>query len=521
MSLADIADIQVTTESARVARAGFGVPLILSPRPTWVERIRSYEDLAGMVTDGFTSSTPEYKAAAKMFAQEPSPSIVKIGRCANKPTQRWAITPVAANGATYRFWVNDVLVEYVAGTMIDLPYTAQSANFHAGRTVTGGTSGAKGIILTDTDGGTTGTLRLVGVRGTFQNGEALAEDGSGPGAATAGTPAAVTGVNATVAEIVNGLRSKLDGVITDATPDLDMVGSDQTTYLRVLSNTAGGWFGIRVEDVSKLGIAQDHADPGVQDDLDAIANESKDWYGLIHLFNSKACVDKVAEWVEANGPKIFVAATQDSAVITTASSGTDDVGESLAGHGYARTAAIYHPDNGAFADAAWAGACLPLDPGSETWMFKNLAGVTAFEMTTSQRSNARAKYVNYYEKVGINSFTAGGGIVSANEFVDVIRFRDWLEARLGEDWLALLLSVPKVPYTREGGVMVEGLVRNRLRIGVEVGGLAADPEPSVTVPEVKDVAPELKEVRNFGPVKFTADLAGAIHKLTLRGVLNF
>lgn len=57
----------------------------------------------------------------------------------------------------------------------DLAYDAQTVNFTVGRTVKGETSGAKGVIVADADGGATGTLTLKRVQGTFFDNEPLVE----------------------------------------------------------------------------------------------------------------------------------------------------------------------------------------------------------------------------------------------------------------------------------------------------------------------------------------------------------
>ncbi len=54
-----------------------------------------------------------------------------------------------------------------------LAYDAQSGQFEAAEVVTGGTSGATAVIVSDVDGGTTGTLTLSGVVGTFVDNEVL------------------------------------------------------------------------------------------------------------------------------------------------------------------------------------------------------------------------------------------------------------------------------------------------------------------------------------------------------------
>jgi hypothetical protein len=60
-----------------------------------------------------------------------------------------------------------------------LAYDAQSGNFTVGLTVTGGTSGATGVIVNDADAGTTGALTLRDVSGDFQNNETITDSGSG------------------------------------------------------------------------------------------------------------------------------------------------------------------------------------------------------------------------------------------------------------------------------------------------------------------------------------------------------
>lgn len=60
-----------------------------------------------------------------------------------------------------------------------LAYDNQSGNFTEGLVVEGGTSGAVGILLDDTDGGSDGTMLLLNPRGIFANNEALADSSTG------------------------------------------------------------------------------------------------------------------------------------------------------------------------------------------------------------------------------------------------------------------------------------------------------------------------------------------------------
>lgn len=88
---------------------------------------------------------------------------------------------------------------------ISIPYATQTGNFTVGLTVTGGTSGATGVISTDNDAGTTGTLMLSNVVGTFVTAEVLTDSGTGSATSSAG-PTTLTGATTTNAFLVTGWK---------------------------------------------------------------------------------------------------------------------------------------------------------------------------------------------------------------------------------------------------------------------------------------------------------------------------
>lgn len=94
MALTDYVSVNIVQSSAGLQQAGFGIPLILSATATWTERTRTYNNLPQVVADFPTTSGPEYLAAQALFAQSPAPSVIMIGRLANKPTQ---ITTIAVS----------------------------------------------------------------------------------------------------------------------------------------------------------------------------------------------------------------------------------------------------------------------------------------------------------------------------------------------------------------------------------------------------------------------------------------
>ena len=113
MSLSSIVNVSITNTSVQVTQAGFGVPMIFSFHSNFVERIRFYTGTAGMVTDGFAASSPEYKAASAAFAQNPRPVQIAVGRRTSSAIWEVDLTPtVTTAGEVYSLTVGSETFTY-------------------------------------------------------------------------------------------------------------------------------------------------------------------------------------------------------------------------------------------------------------------------------------------------------------------------------------------------------------------------------------------------------------------------
>lgn len=110
----------ITRDSVGVARAGFGVPLILSGLATFPDLIRFYSSAAEVIEDFPDIYGPEYRAAAALFSQSVYPSRIAIGKSSLPPTQVYSLAIAAVrNSYTYRATVrgsgfDEVEVTYVS-----------------------------------------------------------------------------------------------------------------------------------------------------------------------------------------------------------------------------------------------------------------------------------------------------------------------------------------------------------------------------------------------------------------------
>jgi hypothetical protein len=527
--LSDIATINVTTTGAGVTRAGYGVPLILSHTAGWAERYRTYTS-ASAVAEDFAVNTPEYLAAAKIFAQSPRIAQIVIGRAALVPTQRFSI---GVNGAGTNT-AYKVRVAVPTGTV----WTSQDATWNSGAGATGWSPSqiwSKGDLVIASDG--------VGLWSNIGPSQIAYEGGfTGYGAASGPTGTSgnfregqvywmyvgsgVTGAVPADA-VINGVKSKIEAlgaptaIATGLAGNLvtSLQGSVGSKTLRLLANTAGKFFGVQVYDRAKLSIEQDHSDPGVATDLAAIKNAYNSWYGLVTLYNSDAVCNAAAAWVESN-KKLYAAGSQNSQIATVSAGSATDVAADFKAAAYARSFVAHHPSNDEFMDAAEMAKFFAIAPGGETWRMKTLSGVTVAQYSDTEVTNMKAKYAHFYYDIGGRNVVGGDAKTAEGDYVDVTRGLDWYESELQADLADLAIGVNKIPFTNQGIALVEAKVRKMNDRGIRAGLIADDPAPVVSVPDVSDVATSDKAARELPDVETEWTLAGAIHHITVSVTAN-
>ncbi len=266
--------------------------------------------------------------------------------------------------------------------------------------------------------------------------------------------------------------------------------------------------------------------------INAIKTASNEWYALAIDSRIKADQTEVAAWTEAQ-LKIFALSSDEADIPgTTDAADTTSIAALLKASSYARTFGIYHDladgtiANDPWADMAWLGSRLTVDPDVETatWKFVTLAGVPVVVLDTTQYINIKAKNFNLYNAVGGRNITEEG-VVSAAEFIDIITGIDWVQARMTEAVFGQLVNSKKIPYTDDGIAVIETAVREILKVGIDTQFLAFDEALGsqgflVTVPAVANVSTADKAARILKNVKFSATVAGAIHVVQITGTVS-
>ncbi len=261
----------------------------------------------------------------------------------------------------------------------------------------------------------------------------------------------------------------------------------------------------------KLGMKDATVDTTTDDELPIVNIEDSDWYGLMIIdSSSKATALNGAGWIETKR-KLFVAQTSDTEVLDSVV--LDDTISLLKDSSYARTGAIWHRGIGGsqWLAQGWLAGALTTTPGAATMAYKSVAGVKLDKLESGEEAAILAKNGSHYTDVGLP--VTFEGKTGSGAFMDTARFIDWVYARMRESVLLVLANNPKIPFTDNGVDIMRLAIMNVIQLGQAAGGFAKDPPPTVTAPLVKNVSTANRIARTLPDLQWTAQLAGAIHRL--------
>ncbi len=295
----------------------------------------------------------------------------------------------------------------------------------------------------------------------------------------------------------------------------------------VTADAAGDWFSLAVTLAARayLSIKQTHAAPtgtSLSDDLDAILLEDGSWYQLHTLYNSSAYVLAAAAWVASNERTYAFDVNEYDVINVAYGAATDDTGKQMLDLGYSSAMGSYHPRPAAMFSAGWMGVWLPTDPGAATAKFKSPEGVETVKLTSTQKTNIRARRMNSYTTEFGKKITWEGTVFSTTyRYLDVRRDVDWLTDEVTKSVFGTISGAPKVPYTPEGIAQVGGAVRGSVALAI-ARDVLAEGTTQVETPNIEDVEDADKADRVLRNVKFSGTLTGAIHAvIPVSGVVTF
>jgi hypothetical protein len=320
---------------------------------------------------------------------------------------------------------------------------------------------------------------------------------------------------ATAAEIVAGLKAALTAANIPTSGSTGIVATGSNTLILTPSGDASS---IANYTANLVAVNAASVEDWVSATIPAVRAVKDQWYMLsidTHVDATVLAVAAYIEGIKATSPKFYVFSSTASDIKTSA---TTDIFSLVKALNYTHTAYIYSGMATSFAECGLVGRFAPEQAGSNIWEQKTIVGLTVDTLTPDEISYIHGKNGATYENVGSVDVVIGGKCADGG-WIDESIFVDWLKSRIQESVWSLLVNTRKIGYTSAGAAAIEGAMRSVMAEGIQVGGLAADPAPVVTVPNVLNLSSAQRATRTLPDVTFTARLAGAIRATTISGVV--
>lgn len=474
--------VTISTAPTFPSRRGFGTLLIIGSSDV-ISVAERYRPFATMdeVEAVFSPDTQEWRAAATAFQQNPAPARIFIGRRAaedlpavlrggGNPATLAAFKAVA--DATLNIQINGEIAEtapFSLAAALDLPGVAALTQ--------------TALRAADASAGFA-TARVI-----YREGRFLVESGT-------------VGAEATISF----------GIPAEN-------GTDLSTLMQLSSTEATKADGVNTETAVEAAMAANDA--------------SSDWYGLAftnELRDNVAQLTAVAEWVEAR-VKVFGNDSDDRDILDMVN--PNDIATVFKARNFRRTMTClnYRPDEYLAVSALTRAFIVNFNAANSTitLKFKQMPGITAYPLRTSQKTALDFKRANAFYTVGGNPMF-GEGYMANGIFFDEVHGLDWLQNAIETNVFGKLYTdTTKTPMTDPGVASLQQKVEEGLAEGERNGLLAPGFDRdnnflqkgyvTATIP-MKDWNQSDKERRQAPPITFVALGAGAIHGIEINGTFQ-
>lgn len=279
--------------------------------------------------------------------------------------------------------------------------------------------------------------------------------------------------------------------IKEVADDFDVTSEAYKMASRILGQTP------RPNEIAIMGVELGEEDePTVL--IEALNDTDDEYYFLTCDNREKDVVETLAEWTETQ-QKMYGFSTDDL-----------EVAESIGNKRYDRTFFVVHKEPETYPCEGWIGRCAPEEPGSITWNFKEVTGISTsgFNPAEIKELNGNTNIEQHGQRHMYDGRTASG------EWIDVIRSQDFLYTRIDESVFGTLYRAKKVPYTNAGISMIEAAIEAPIKQAANQGMIAEEDGEylyEVNAPRRQDTTVNDRANRFLPDITAIVYLAGSVH----------
>lgn len=206
--------------------------------------------------------------------------------------------------------------------------------------------------------------------------------------------------------------------------------------------------------------------------ITAIKKQNNNWFMSFTTSRNPTLLTQIADWTEAQTDKMAALVDDGGAIYSTNPPWpAGGITQYLFDKQYAGSFATTTRIESNYVDAAQAGRCLTMQPGSETWALKTLSGVVTDDFDETDYQTITAINGNTYEDYGAGVMVTYPGTVGDGESIEAVRFCYWLADYMQKNLATFAINQKKVAYAPSGIELVCTNMEKSLKTGQDNGGI--------------------------------------------------
>lgn len=208
------------------------------------------------------------------------------------------------------------------------------------------------------------------------------------------------------------------------------------------------------------------------DVITAIKRQNNNWFMSFTTSRNPSLLTQIADWTEAQPDKMAALIDDGGAIYSTNPPWPlGGITQYIFDKEYAGSFATTTRIDSSYLDAAQAGRCLTMQPGSETWALKTLSGVVADNFDETDYQTITAINGNTFEDYGSGVIVTYPGTCGDGESIEVVRFCYWLSDYMQKNLATFAINQKKVAYAPSGIELVCKNMEASLKTGQDNGGI--------------------------------------------------
>lgn len=243
--------------------------------------------------------------------------------------------------------------------------------------------------------------------------------------------------------------------------------------------------------------------------LNKIVGQNSDWFHLVCTENDSDVVSALGEWADANN-RMYWVTTQDLMQPT------------LMEHDNA--VVMYHHDPDAYVAEGLAVYAATTNPGEITFKFKQVKGVTAADISSTELEELHKNGgFSYVEKMGV--LQTSEGITTSGEYIDIVLGDYFLKFGIEEELMNLAINSGKISYDNKGIGSIVSVFDQKFKEGTRNGIILKDENGNgvykITALSREEVSKADIADRVYNGIVGEYKLEGAIHKGTFKIIATY